>query len=240
MSDDFSRLYAHLGLRDGCSLDEFKQACRRRIRDQHPDRLHVAPRHLPGAPQIPLVELLPLYAKALRFHRRHGRLPGAPVPVPPPAHGASSPHAPAASALPAMRDASPPLATRLSSTTSGLHGEPPARPLRGPLLVSLGVVAALALVGSWSEHQPSTQDETGVEAALPDAAPPALGETPARLEIGMDEETVRAIQGEPLQWSGAEWIYGPSWLRFEDGYLVDWYSSPLHPLATRTRTPVQD
>lgn len=240
MSDDFSRLYAQLGLRDGCNLDEFKQACRRRIRDQHPDRLHVVHHRLPDESQIPLVELLPLYAKALRFHRRHGRLPGAPVPATAPACSASSPHASVATTPPAMRDAPQSLAARLPSMSSGLPADQPTRSLRGALLVSLGVVATLALVGNWSEQRPSTQDEAGVEASLPDAVPAPLGDAPARLEVGMDEDTVRTIQGEPLQWNGAEWIYGPSWLRFEDGYLIDWYSSPLHPLATRTRTPVRD
>ena len=239
MSDDFPRLYAYLGLHDGCSLDEFKQACRRRIRDQHPDRPHVARRRLPDEPQIPLVELLPLYAKALRFHRHHGRLPGAPVPASPPACG-TPPYTGIAPTPEATRDACPPLATRQSPTASGLPAEQPARSPRGPLLVSLGVVAALVVVGSWNGQQPAMQDKAGVDASLPETDPAPLGAAPARLEIGMDEETVRAIQGEPLQWNGAEWVYGPSWLRFEDGYLVDWYSSPLHPLATRTRTPVPD
>ena len=234
MSDDFSRLYAHLGLREDCSLDEFKRACRRRIHDQHPDRLHVDRRHHPGEPQIPLVELLPLYAKALHFHRRHGRLPGAPVP----AHGAAPLHA--QPSPPATHEAVTPFASRLPSPRPDPPAEPPARSLRGPLLASFGVVAALALVGSWNEHREPPRAAADTETSSPDAGTAPLGAVPMRLEIGMDEQTVRAIQGKPLQWNGAEWIYGPSWLRFEDGYLVDWYSSPLHPLATRTRTPPQD
>ena len=38
MTADFARLYDQLGLHADCSLEEFKQACRRRIRAQHPDR----------------------------------------------------------------------------------------------------------------------------------------------------------------------------------------------------------
>src|SRR5690606_32644145 len=111
----------------------------------------------------------------------------------------------------------------------------PARSPRGPLLASLAAVAILALIGSWNDRQDPSGPGAGIEAPSPDIDFAPLGETPIRLQIGMDEDTVRAIQGDPMQWSGAEWIYGPSWLRFEDGHLVDWYSSPLHPLATRTR-----
>ncbi|WP_344759455.1 hypothetical protein [Luteimonas lutimaris] len=226
MNDDFSRLYAHLGLREDCSLDEFKQACRRRIQDQHPDRLHARTGHRrpAGEPQIPLVELLPLYAKALRFHRRHGRLPGAPL------HGATSLHA--QDFPPAAQEAAMSVRRRPSRARETRPGS-----LRGPLLASLGVVATLALIGGWSDRQdapPRTPDDA---MPLSDPGLAQLGEAPARLEIGMDEQTVRAIQGEPLQWNGSEWVYGPSWLRFEDGSLVDWYSSPLHPLHTSTRTP---
>jgi hypothetical protein len=58
-----------------------------------------------------------------------------------------------------------------------------------------------------------------------------------KLEIGMDMQAVRQIQGEPAQQEGSRWFYGPSWLYFEDDHLVDWYSSPLYPLKTATSSP---
>ena len=52
----------------------------------------------------------------------------------------------------------------------------------------------------------------------------------------MDADAVRASEGEPtLMVSNERWEYGPSWIRFEHGKVVDWYSSPLYPLNTATR-----
>lgn len=58
------------------------------------------------------------------------------------------------------------------------------------------------------------------------------------LELGMDSGTVRAIQGNPVISGADHWEYGPSWIRFENGKVVDWYSSPLNPLRTATVQPV--
>lgn len=57
----------------------------------------------------------------------------------------------------------------------------------------------------------------------------------------MDSDTVRAIEGAPIMVNGDRWDYGPSWIRFENGKVVDWYSSELQPLkASRSPTaPVQ-
>src|SRR3546814_13650073 len=70
--------------------------------------------------------------------------------------------------------------------------------------------------------------------------PTRQGSVDGPLELGMDTETVRAIQGEPMRINGGTWEYGPSWLRFEHGELVDWYSSPLHRLKTRSPSPASD
>jgi hypothetical protein len=43
--------------------------------------------------------------------------------------------------------------------------------------------------------------------------------------------------GEPDSVHGNRWEYGPSWVRFEDGRVSDWYSSPLRELGATTRTP---
>ena len=53
----------------------------------------------------------------------------------------------------------------------------------------------------------------------------------------MDVETVRSKQGNPMHSEGSEWIYGPSWIRFERDRVIDWYSSPLHRLETETPSP---
>ena len=48
----------------------------------------------------------------------------------------------------------------------------------------------------------------------------------------MFETAVLALQGEPSEKHGERWSYGPSWVQFEDGRVVDWYSAPQRPLIT--------
>jgi hypothetical protein len=57
------------------------------------------------------------------------------------------------------------------------------------------------------------------------------------LALGMTPENVRAIEGEPTLIRDDRWEYGPSWIRFENGEVVDWYSSPLQSLRTPTGRP---
>ncbi len=57
------------------------------------------------------------------------------------------------------------------------------------------------------------------------------------LELGMDADAVRTIQGDPVISGADHWEYGPSWIRFENGKVADWYSSPLSPLKTATAQP---
>lgn len=228
MTADFAQLYARLGIAADCSLEEFKRACRRRIRAQHPDLAGNAGAAA-DADQIPLSEFLPLYAKALRFHRRHGRLPGA---------------APAASTAPAASRERMPMAAMASTAPSAAPqaspGGTPLRSLRAPLLALLAVAIIVAAIGTRSDDDAAGQPPRPARA--PSAADGGADDTraQARLELGMDADTVRSIQGEPVQWNGSEWSYGPSWLRFEDDRLVDWYSSPLHPLRTATASPAPE
>lgn len=226
MTADFAQLYSQLGIRTDCSLDEFKHACRRRIRDQHPDRTDADAAG--DATRIPLNELLSLYAKALRFHRKHGRLPGAaPIPVP------------AQAMTPARERPFPPPPIANSVSTSASTSTVSRASLRGPLLIVLAIVGVMVVVGLWSDETPAPAPSENAQAA------PVAAETDAeriadRLEIGMDVKTVLEIQGEPTQQDGTEWLYGPSWLRFEHNRLVDWYSSPLYPLKTATSAPSDD
>ena len=62
---------------------------------------------------------------------------------------------------------------------------------------------------------------------------------PRLLTLGMLAAEVRALQGEPTAMRADErWDYDSSWVRFDTGKVVDWYSSPLHPLRTsHTRPP---
>lgn len=78
MNQDFATLYRQLELDPDCSLEELRRAYRRRIGRLHPDRYgkDSAPvaQH---SEELALPELTWLYTLAIRFHRRHGRLPGA-------------------------------------------------------------------------------------------------------------------------------------------------------------------
>lgn len=249
MTTDFAQLYLLLGIRNDCTLEEFKQACRRRIRQQHPDRL--AGTDSPDATQAALPELLALYAKALRFHRRHGRLPGA-----------LAPSTVASTTGVGLRPiiSQPPLISRPSASSPVTPAAPRQMSWRTPILILAATVVGFAALNAWNESESESTEEAvpATETAQPaitettplpaDATPAADAEAlhedgqpltapPRLIEIGMDSETVRSLQGDPLQWNGSEWIYGPSWIRFERGRVVDWYSSPLHRLKTETVSP---
>jgi hypothetical protein len=239
MTADFAKLYDQLGIQADCSLDEFKQACRRRIRAQHPDLAREGA--APDASQIPLVELLPLYVSALRFHRRHGRLPGAA-----PAQAGASPQLRAAGGMAggASIATAPRMASsRFAAPPQVTDAPRPRRSLRAPLLALLAVAIIVAAIGGTGQREEADKGDAGprgepLPAAGEEAGAPTAASSRARLALGMDAGTVRRIQGDPLQWNDTTWVYGPSWLRFDDdGALVDWYSSPLHPLRTATASP---
>ncbi|MET0808825.1 MAG: hypothetical protein ABWX93_08735 [Pseudoxanthomonas sp.] len=249
MTSDFAQLYLQLGIRNDCSLEEFKQACRRRIRQQHPDRNEDSGSR--EATQAALAELLGLYAKALRFHRRHGRLPGSIAgPALPLASGNGlRPAAPAQQRALIARE--PPAPSPVAPTPVA----PRSLQMRHPALMLAAAIAAFTAFIAWKESKggdpaPATVDVLPTLVTEPAARPaapayatstqaddqPAIA-PPRHIEIGMDAVTVRALQGDPMQSEGSEWIYGPSWIRFEDERVIDWYSSPLHQLKTKTTSP---
>lgn len=243
MTTDFAQLYLQLGIQNDCSLEEFKQACRRRIRQQHPD--HRQEDGNWNTAQLPLTELLALYAKALRFHRHHGRLPGS------------------AATGPAFNTGFRPLAPAPAkpSLVSPPSKQGPRRiALRIPVLILATTVVGFAVVnfqdGNETTAEASTSANETVASGVMEADQPQVAASaipaqavavqedgqpvmapPRLIEIGMDSETVRSIQGDPVQWEGSEWLYGPSWIRFERGRVIDWYSSPLHRLKTETSSP---
>jgi hypothetical protein len=212
MTIDFSQLYAELGLNPDCSLEAFQRAYRQRLSERHPDRSHNAPTVLNA---LPLSDLIALHSSAITFHREHGRLPGGCTVT-------------AAQIAPHVRHV--PVdsieADNDRSTT-----------MRWVLAILL--LAGSLLFGVMHEQ---SQPQPNANAVAPEAANtsqivarPNLADGP--LELGMDTRTVREIQGEPMRINDGTWEYGPSWLRFEHGELVDWYSSPLHRLKTSAPSP---
>jgi hypothetical protein len=225
MNSDFSQLYSELGLQPDCSLEQFKLAYRRRIGELHPDRHGDAP----VESDLPLKDIIALYAKATRFHHQHGRLPG------------SAPRAAAvnvANATPAWHahDAARQSGQR-AGTDAGTDARaaPPSR--RAAVLAALSILALLVVVVCWDWNSPDTDTHANSTDVRVDPVAAAVAANTATLELGMDTATVLAIQGEPVGMRDGEWDYGPSWLRFDEGKLVDWYSSPMRRLKTADAAP---
>lgn len=211
MEHDFTHLYTQLGLPPGCSLAQLKHAYRRRVAELHPDRAHGADA---GDDTGELARLITLYKQALRFHARHGRLPGADAVAPGPTAGrrnAASHSATASSMPPAHTDAAP-------------------RARRGWLMVAL-LLLATGVMWSMLEDTGAPASDAMVEAEV--EASSSSEPQVDHLVIGMDADDVLQLQGTPTLQGASVWEYGPSWVRFEDDHLVEWYSSPLYRLKTR-------
>jgi hypothetical protein len=206
---DFLELYRELGVSPGCCLLDFKRAYRRHVARLHPDRRGEE------QPRVgeQLQQLTAQYSAAMEFQRRHGRLPGAQASV---RAGVSEP---------AMRTALPPLRqTR----------EPRRGPSKVTLLLAISVLAALFWCTDPLPFSPEASHTQYIAQNTTDVAA-----TPAApmLALGMSPENVRAIEGEPMLIRDDRWEYGPSWVRFENAQVVDWYSSPLRSLRTATGRP---
>lgn len=217
MNPDYGHLYRTLGVQPGCSLDAFRQAYRRHVASQHPDKASAG--RVQHAALLPLSEVTALYDQAMRFHRRYGRLPGT---SPSPHPVAPSGVVPAPSSEPARALA------RIAE---------PRSPTGSSRWWLLPVVVGLLLLVVGTPWQPP---EIHAPAQQADAGPASLPETealPDTLALGMDASTVLAIQGQPVRRSDEQWEYGPSWVRFERGRLSDWYSSPFYRLKTATPVP---
>jgi hypothetical protein len=215
---DFLDLYKILGLNPGCGLAEFKQAYRRRVAVLHPDRRSADQVSVIAAER--LQQLTALYGAAMEFERRHGRLPGAPPVRPPPPEAGPPPAPHVATAVPARR-----------------------RRLRWWLIVPAALGCVIWMLWDFGWFSGSTDSDTATTTSQPAPANSTLAgrhaaAQPPSLELGMDADAVRAIEGDPMLVGEDRWEYGPSWIRFEDGKVADWYSSPLRPLKTATAQPV--
>lgn len=212
--NDFLDLYRILGVKPDCDLTEFKHAYRQRVLVLHPDRRGDGHNDLIASER--LQRLTALYGAAMKFQREHGRLPGAQQPRP---------------ADPARTPAEP-----------GDRRYVP-RAVKKPRKRSRWLVLLIgAPVAGWWLWSGSSRNPAPIDAPTPSASnlqvtsPPPTTDS-RRLVLGMDSDSVRKIQGEPVMVNGDRWDYGPSWIRFENGKVVDWYSSDLQPLLNASRNP---
>ena len=204
---DFLALYQELGLGADCSLHDIKRAYRKRVGALHPDRV-------PGdaTAMRDLQQLNVLYASALEFERRHGRLPGATQ--------VSAGAAPIAPVTPvaAVHETVQPAAPVASQSRTAFYG----------LLATLGLLALWAWLDT--DHGPPLP--SGVAGTTTSQVTTASVDSPSieAIERGSPRNHVRALHGDPVNGSEQRWEYGPSWVAFRCGVVSDWYSSPLRPL----------
>lgn len=206
---DFVALYDELGLGAECSLADFKRSYRRRVAQLHPD-------HPDNSSDISgLQRLNRLYAAAIEFQRIHGRLPGAMRAKSIEMDGAATPEVAGTSSYDVQ-----------AVSGSGSYW-------RYVLLVAL---LGLLLYGL-SIEEPATTVAEAVEPADPPRQELHRPSAEKLVAVGMDDSQVRRIQGDPFNSHQQRWEYGPSWILFDCGKVVDWYSSPLHPLQVRNASP---
>jgi hypothetical protein len=201
---DFVTLYEELGLDAECSMEDFKRTYRKRVWQLHPD--HAG--HNAGMRR--LQRLNRMYESALEFHQSYGRLPGAALQIRQPAMAQASATAPAL-----------PLAEEGHALPSG-----PKYWRRYSITVAL---AALLLYWLGEPYQgASSLDPAGPGDKV---APGLLAPEAPRLSIGMNQEQVLHILGEPDdEYDASHWSYGASWIEFECSKVIGWYNSPQHPL----------
>ncbi|TAH46393.1 MAG: hypothetical protein EYC71_03935 [Gammaproteobacteria bacterium] len=203
---DLLRLYREFQLEPGASVDDLKRAYRRHVSLVHPDRLVAKDPISQHLANERLQMLTTLYEAGMQFHRQHGRLPGAAA-VRSEAHSESHTEA------------------RVSA------------PMDAPALRSshrrwwLLLMVAAVLCGYWLlSDQPEAEL---ISAPVPVRAVPVAVKASSAydgIRRGMPKTLVTEILGAPISMDKDRWYYGPSWLRFEDGKLVEWYSSPLRRL----------
>jgi hypothetical protein len=206
ITTDFLLLYQELRVTPDCSIAHFKRAYRRRVSELHPDRASGGVNPVSAGR---LQSLTRLHDEAMRFHSRHGRLPGA-------SQSSSATGSSEAKARP-------------SAVVDATSHFPSMRRLLIGLLIAAAIAVAWYLLPS-DDADTNTIDFDQNATTQDDHRIPTVD----NLAIGMDEASVRRIQGEPAILSVDRWEYGPSYVRFERHKVVGWYSSPLYPLKTGT------
>ncbi len=198
----FFALYEELGLNAGCSLEDLKHAYRRRASQLHPDRVGA------DTDMQRLQRLNVLYDSALEFHQTYGRLPGT-------------------RQLP--RPAAPSEPETVESATAHESATTQAGRSRRWLLIG---VCLMALLLYWLGLGMRNGNAPTLDPAGPgDQVAPGLFKPQApALALGMDAALARSILGKPDEEGADRWDYGPSWVEFQCGKVVGWYSSPLRPL----------
>lgn len=212
---DFLVLYEKLGLDPGCELSEFKRAYRRHVAMLHPDRPAEARAGGGATGAGPLQEVTAQYGAAMEFHRRHGRLPGAAT-APPRfnARDAAVPHV------------SPPAPVSPGAPTRS----------RSKRLILLAVIATGVLL--WNIVPVASLTQAGsTQVPADDDGDSSDPQVKTVLSIGMSADDVRAIEGDPQSIHDHRWGYGKSWVLFDHGEVIDWYSVPPHPLHANGRPP---
>jgi hypothetical protein len=220
---DFLMLYKILGLNADCELDEFKLAYRRRVAVLHPDRRPDGANAEVATER--LRQLTTLYGSAMAFQRQHGRLPGAAAPPRLAAGGgrAGTDRPPSRGNDPVQRPAREPKGAGFSPRW----------------LIVLVFAALVWLLWPRERTTPESSTTTAVIAYVGDDSAPQGATPPApAIALGMGPDAIRAIEGPPgAIVSGERWEYGPSWIRFENNKVVDWYSSPQRPLDAPAHPP---
>jgi hypothetical protein len=229
---DFLRLYQELGLTPGATIEEIRQAYRRRVSELHPDRagmLAVRPEEATAR----LQHITQLYNAALQFHRQHGRTPGSSGPARQAFVGAGTSEDAARMSTSDERGHSP---TRSRTSLYAIAG----------LACALGALAWLGPPRQGDAPAEVSSSPSGVDGSIQPAMRRKVRETdddvligvPTQLDIGLSVAEVELIEDAPVTRNNVRWDYGPSWIAFEKGKVVDWYSSPLRPLRRATARPV--
>src|SRR3546814_436027 len=123
------------------------------------------------------------------------------------------------------------------SSDLGTETETETETRRPSRVVVYGIVLVTALLVWWLARTDAPLPgflESVVENKRESTPPAAIA-----LRQGMPERDVVALLGHPVsrELGGTHWQYGSSWVRFECAQVVDWYSSPLHPLKASRSSP---
>jgi hypothetical protein len=246
------RLYEELGVRPGDGLERLTERYRQRLRELHPDsRVDTGQMQAVGDGSDNLGWLTRSYREASAFAREHGRLPGADA-----GFGAgpaqSSRTRPGGTAMPGLgprrmgarrrRGGGVPLHSGWRWVIAAITIvvvvlvavpellEPPDvtpfnRDLGAPPQVALPLPAA---------RRPMPAEDGRPAAREASVQPSGATAAPTVIRIGSSMDDVLRIQGAPTLQEEDVWQYGPSFVRFHDGRVRDWHSSPLQPLRVAT------